>query len=73
VSRVFCAERLQELRVHQSQLQGGGLGANVVLVDFWTYSCINGLRSIPYVRAWAQQYRDQDLIVIGVHADARWA
>ncbi len=44
------------------------LRGKVVLVDFWTYSCINCLRSIPYVRAWARKYRDQGLVVIGVHA-----
>jgi cytochrome c biogenesis protein CcdA/thiol-disulfide isomerase/thioredoxin len=43
------------------------LKGKVVLVDFWTYSCINCLRSIPYVRAWAQKYKDQGLVVIGVH------
>jgi len=45
-----------------------GLKGKVVLVDFWTYSCINCLRSIPYVRAWAEKYRDHGLVVIGVHA-----
>ena len=44
------------------------LKGHVVLVDFWTYSCINCLRSLPYVEAWARKYRDQGLIVIGVHA-----
>ncbi|MDK1383790.1 cytochrome c biogenesis protein DipZ [Sinorhizobium sp. 8-89] len=44
------------------------LRGKVVLVDFWTYSCINCIRTIPYVRAWAEKYRDQGLIVIGVHA-----
>jgi cytochrome c biogenesis protein CcdA/thiol-disulfide isomerase/thioredoxin len=44
------------------------LKGKVVLVDFWTYSCINCLRSIPYVRGWAQKYRDHGLVVIGVHA-----
>jgi cytochrome c biogenesis protein CcdA/thiol-disulfide isomerase/thioredoxin len=44
------------------------LKGKVVLVDFWTYSCINCLRSIPYVRAWAAKYKDQGLVVIGVHA-----
>ena len=44
------------------------LKGKVVLVDFWTYSCINCLRSIPYVRAWAEKYRDHGLVVIGVHA-----
>ena len=39
-----------------------------MLVDFWTYSCINCLRAIPYVRAWAEKYKDQGLVVIGVHA-----
>jgi len=43
-----------------------GLGGRVVLVDFWTYTCINWLRTLPYVRAWAQKYR-QGLVVIGVH------
>jgi cytochrome c biogenesis protein CcdA/thiol-disulfide isomerase/thioredoxin len=44
-----------------------GLKGKVVLVDFWTYSCINCLRSIPYVRAWAEKYKDRGLVVIGVH------
>ena len=44
------------------------LRGKVVLVDFWTYSCINCLRTLPYVKAWAEKYRDQGLIVIGVHA-----
>jgi cytochrome c biogenesis protein CcdA/thiol-disulfide isomerase/thioredoxin len=44
------------------------LKGKVVLVDFWTYSCINCLRAIPYVRAWAEKYRDHGLVVIGVHA-----
>jgi cytochrome c biogenesis protein CcdA/thiol-disulfide isomerase/thioredoxin len=45
-----------------------GLRGKVVLIDFWTYSCINCLRSIPYVRAWAEKYKEQGLVVIGVHA-----
>ena len=48
-------------------LTAEGLRGKVVLVDFWTYSCINCLRSIPYIRAWAKKYRDQGLVVIGVH------
>jgi len=48
-------------------LNGEQLKGHVVLVDFWTYSCINCLRSIPYVRAWAERYKDSGLIVIGVH------
>jgi cytochrome c biogenesis protein CcdA/thiol-disulfide isomerase/thioredoxin len=45
-----------------------GLRGSVVVVDFWTYSCINCLREIPYVQAWADKYRGQGLVVIGVHA-----
>jgi cytochrome c biogenesis protein CcdA/thiol-disulfide isomerase/thioredoxin len=45
-----------------------GLRGKVVLVDFWTYSCINCLRSLPYLEAWANKYKDQGLVVIGVHA-----
>lgn len=44
------------------------LRGKVVLIDFWTYSCINCLRSLPYVHAWAEKYRDAGLVVIGVHA-----
>ncbi|MCO5092976.1 cytochrome c biogenesis protein DipZ [Bosea sp. (in: a-proteobacteria)] len=48
-------------------LSSEALKGKVVLVDFWTYSCINCLRAIPYVRAWAEKYKDQGLVVIGVH------
>ncbi|MBY4606693.1 cytochrome c biogenesis protein DipZ [Rhizobium sp. 9T] len=44
------------------------LRGKVVLVDFWTYSCINCIRTIPYTKAWAEKYADQGLVVIGVHA-----
>ena len=44
-----------------------GLRGRVVLVDFWTYTCINWLRTLPYLRAWAAKYRDDGLTVIGVH------
>jgi thiol-disulfide isomerase/thioredoxin len=43
------------------------LRGKVVLVNFWTYTCINWLRQFPYVRAWAEKYKDQGLVVIGVH------
>jgi thiol-disulfide isomerase/thioredoxin len=43
------------------------LRGKVVLVDFWTYTCINWLRTLGYVRAWAEKYADQGLVVIGVH------
>ena len=43
------------------------LKGKVVLIDFWTYSCINCLRSLPYVRAWSEKYKGSGLVVIGVH------
>jgi thiol-disulfide isomerase/thioredoxin len=48
-------------------LMAAGLRGKVVLIDFWTYTCINWIRSLPYVRAWAGKYKDQGLVVIGVH------
>jgi thiol-disulfide isomerase/thioredoxin len=49
-------------------LTASALRGKVVLIDFWTYTCINWLRTLPYVRAWAEKYRDRGLVVIGVHA-----
>ena len=49
-------------------LTAAGLRGKVVVVDFWTYSCVNCLRTLPYVRAWYDKYKDQGLVVIGVHA-----
>jgi len=53
--------------LNSPELTPEGLKGKVVLIDFWTYSCINCLRAIPYVRAWAEKYKDQGLVVIGVH------
>ena len=49
-------------------LTASGLRGKVVLIDVWTYTCINWLRQLPYVRAWAEKYKNQGLVVIGVHA-----
>src|SRR5262245_55627189 len=49
-------------------LTAAALRGKVVLIDFWTYTCINWLRTLPYVRAWDAKYRNQGLVVIGVHA-----
>jgi cytochrome c biogenesis protein CcdA/thiol-disulfide isomerase/thioredoxin len=49
-------------------LRQDALRGKVVLAHFWTYSCINCLRSLPYVRAWADKYRDAGLVVVGVHS-----
>ena len=56
-----AAEWLNSPRLSPSSLAG-----KVVLVDFWTYTCINWLRTLPYLRAWAQKYRDR-FVLIGVH------
>src|SRR5438132_1890381 len=45
-----------------------GLRGNVVLINIWTYTCINWLRQLPYVRAWAEKYKDRGFVVIGVHS-----
>ena len=52
--------------LNSPRLSPSGLAGKVVLVDFWTYTCINWLRTLPYVRAWAQKYK-QVLVVLGVH------
>ncbi|MBV9929662.1 MAG: redoxin family protein [Alphaproteobacteria bacterium] len=57
-----AAQWLNGATLAPDQLKG-----KVVLVDFWTYSCINCLRAIPYVRAWDARYRKDGLVVIGVH------
>src|SRR5258706_5963502 len=44
-----------------------GLRGKVVLIDFWTYTCINWRRTLPYVREWASKYKGQGLVIIGVH------
>jgi thiol-disulfide isomerase/thioredoxin len=53
--------------INSPPLTAKQLRGKVVLVDFWTYSCINCLRAVPYVRAWADKYKDSGLVVIGVH------
>jgi thiol-disulfide isomerase/thioredoxin len=52
--------------INSPRLTQAGLAGKVVLVQFWTYTCINWLRTLPYVRAWSQKYR-QGFVVIGVH------
>jgi thiol-disulfide isomerase/thioredoxin len=54
--------------LNSQPLTAASLRGKVVLVEFWTYTCINWLRTLPYVRAWAEKYKDQGLVVIGVHA-----
>jgi thiol-disulfide isomerase/thioredoxin len=54
--------------LHSEPLTPDGLRGKVVLVEFCTYSCINWLRTVPYVRAWAEKYEDDGLVVIGAHS-----
>ena len=54
--------------LNSEPLTAEGLRGKVVLVDFWTYSCVNWLRTLPYVRAWADRYRARGLVVVGAHA-----
>src|SRR6266446_7032896 len=54
--------------LNSQPLTAANLRGKVVLVDVWTYTCINWLRTLPYLRAWAGKYKDQGLVVIGVHS-----
>jgi thiol-disulfide isomerase/thioredoxin len=54
--------------LNSQPLTAAGLRGKVVLIDVWTYTCINWLRQLPYVRAWAAKYKNQGLVVIGVHS-----
>jgi thiol-disulfide isomerase/thioredoxin len=66
-------DRLDSLRtatawLNSEPLTAAALRGKVVLIDVWTYTCINWLRTLPYVRAWAEKYKSQGLVVIGVHS-----
>src|SRR5262249_45716122 len=54
--------------LNSAPLSSKSLRGKVVLVNFWTYSCINSLRELPYIKAWAAKYKDACLVVIGVHS-----
>jgi cytochrome c biogenesis protein CcdA/glutathione peroxidase-family protein len=54
--------------LNTAPLSMASLKGKVVLIDFWTYSCINCLRTLPYLKSWDQKYRDQGLVIVGVHA-----
>ena len=55
--------------LNSEPLTAAGLRGRVVLVDFWTYSCVNWLRTLPYIRAWSVKYGPEGFTVIGVHTD----
>ncbi|MEA2177935.1 MAG: hypothetical protein QOG77_1232 [Solirubrobacteraceae bacterium] len=54
--------------LNSGPLTADALRGRVVAVDFWTYSCVNWLRTLPYVRAWSESYAGDGLVVVGVHA-----
>ena len=54
--------------LNSAPLTAEGLRERIVLVDFWTYSCVNWLRTLPYLGAWHERYADRGLVVVGVHA-----
>ena len=54
--------------LNSAPLSRESLRGKVVLVNFWTYSCINSLRELPYIKSWAAKYKGAGLVVIGVHA-----
>ncbi len=54
--------------LNSDPLTAAELRGRVVLVDFWTFSCVNWLRTLPYVRAWHERYREHGLVVVGAHA-----
>jgi len=66
-SELASIERADEW-LNSPLLTASTLRGKVVLIDFWTYTCINWLRTLPFVRAWNEKYRNQGLVVIGVHA-----
>ena len=73
VSHLSVADELASLRTATAWLNSppltvADLQGKVVLIDVWTYTCINWLRTLPYVRAWAEKYKSHGLVVIGVHS-----
>ena len=73
IVQIFSRDELASLEradewLNSPPLTPAALRGKVVLIDFWTYTCINWLRTLPYVRGWAEKYRDQGLVVIGVHS-----
>src|SRR5262245_60667196 len=67
VDRPLAALRSATTWLNSPPLTASALRGKVVLVDFCTYTCINWLRTLPHIRAWAAKYRDHGLVVIGVH------
>jgi thiol-disulfide isomerase/thioredoxin len=58
--------------LNSAPLTAAGLRGRVVLVQFWTFTCINWLRTLPYIRAWAEKYENDGLLVLGAHTPEFW-
>ncbi|QIP13826.1 redoxin domain-containing protein [Spirosoma aureum] len=67
IERALVSIRNATTWLNSTPLTADDIRGKVVLIDFWTYTCINWLRTLPYVRAWATKYKVQGLVVIGVH------
>ena len=67
ISRALSAFERARVWLNSESLTAEDLRGRVVLVDIWTYSCVNWLRTLPYINAWAERYRDRGLVVVGVH------
>lgn len=69
---MFGARKAPEINViewiNSNPLRISDLNGKVVLVDFWTYTCINCVRTLPYIKSWWEKYKDKGLIIIGVHS-----
>jgi thiol-disulfide isomerase/thioredoxin len=66
--RALAAIDAADVWLNSPPLTAAALRGHVVLVDFWTYSCVNWLRTLPYVRAWSERYAARGLVVVGAHA-----
>jgi thiol-disulfide isomerase/thioredoxin len=66
--RTLAALDAAPVWLNSEPLTAESLRGKVVLVDFWTYSCVNWLRTLPYVSAWHERYAEQDFVVVGAHA-----
>ena len=53
--------------INSAPLSLEGLLGKVVLIDFWTYTCVNCIRTLPYLQSWHQRYADDGLVIVGVH------
>lgn len=70
IEKPYSAPKIEGISewINSKPLQLSDLKGKVVLMDFWTYSCINCVRTLPYLKAWDERYKDKGLVIIGIHA-----